>query len=135
MFYKRLTQNGWNYQAGDGDFTQFQMTITAGYDYKCTAHVVRAPRELYEGGNYGVQFIEVECLDFDNSYTKAAIEDMLLAIELAENNLLLIGIPFDIDYEFTGNNAGRKSRRNFKLRLEWKLEEIEREGGKRNAER
>ena len=51
---------------------------------------------------------------------------MLRAIELAEDNLLAIGMPFTPDYQFHGRNKANKKRRNDKLRRLYNLEEKER---------
>ena len=77
-------------------------------------------------GEFGVLWIE--CLySEDEPYTFNNLQDMLTALVMAEDDLLMIGIPFAAKYEFHGKNAANKKRRNDALRRKYKCDEIEKE--------
>ena len=64
----------------------------------------------------------------DNLVIKAKrLYDMLAALEMAEDDLLLIGMPFCAKYQFHGKNAANKKRRNDALRRKYRCDEIEKE--------
>ena len=75
----------------------------------------------------GVAHIQHGLADKDGRFGRIqSIHAMLRAIELAEDNLLAIGMPFTPDYQFHGRNKANKKRRNDKLRRLYNLEEKER---------
>jgi hypothetical protein len=130
--YSRLTSNGWKRSSfGKDEYSTYTMTIVVEYNITCTVNIAETSEQLHLGGQYGVAWIDV---DTENSapYQKEDLLEMLEGISRAEDNLLLIGIPFRDGYEFSGRNAGNKARRNAKIRRDLGLDELERKEGFRN---
>lgn len=124
-FFNTFTKNGWSLGIGDADdYSNYHMTIVADYNCECYARAATRKSQLSSNGHYGVAWIEVS-YESEVPYSEYELKNMLYAIELAENNLLTIGIPFCPDYTFMGRDAANKSRRNRRIRREWELDEKE----------
>lgn len=137
-----LTSNGWKWLCYEKDwistttdYTQYAAEFL-GHAYSSTivAIISNIPEHLSLDGHYGVLWLEAVyenerdgCLSYED------MEDMQSAIEIAENNLLLIGMPFTPDYRFHGKNVANKKRRNEKLRRLYKMDELERMEGEQDG--
>lgn len=130
-----LSGNAWKWLSYDDE----KLSISVDYDqyaalflgntYSSTvvAIVSRIPSHLKLDGHYGVLWLEAVyenehngCLSWED------MQDMMCAIECAEQNLLTIGMPFTEDYKFHGRNKANMKRRNEKLRKMYGLAEKER---------
>jgi len=132
-----LCGNGWKWRHYQDD-PIIQMDDTDDYDtytieiLGTTYHtVVRAvvaahSKHLVVDGHYGVLWLDAAQYECSPPYSENDLEDMMCAIELAEENLLKIGMPFTPDYKFHGNKANRR-RRNDKLRRLYNLDELEKQ--------
>ena len=126
-----LCRNGWEWDTTDDDWADkdylvYTNTFLGMYDAKVHAIVAASSKDLCHDGHYGVLWLEVSDYECEPPYVVEALKDMLSVIDIAEKNLLLIGMPFTPDYEFMSNKANRK-RRNEKLRRLYGLEEMEKE--------
>ena len=100
--------------------------ISREYDTICIVNVCEDEKGMELSGEFGVLWIE--CLySEDEPYTFNNLQDMLTALVMAEDDLLMIGIPFAAKYEFHGKNAANKKRRNDALRRKYECDEIEKE--------
>lgn len=122
-------ENAWDWaQDGDKDDYEDSFIYTAEflgeYTTKIRAVVSENSNHLRHDGHYGVLWLEVENYECDQPYADYHLKDMLHAIDLAEKNLLTVGMPFTPGYEFQSNQGNRK-RRNEKLRRMYGLEEME----------
>lgn len=126
-----LGHNGWRWLMYDKD----KLSITTDYeqyaaeflgrDYSSTvvAIVSEYPDHLKLDGHYGVLWLEAVYENKrDGCYSIDDMEDMKQSIINAEENLLMIGMPFTKDYKFHGKNTANKMRRNSKLRKLYDLE-------------
>lgn len=122
-----LGRNGWSWLTEDEhiDYYVFQAKFLGTYTSTVSAIVSDNVTHLSHHTNYGVIWLEAE-YECDLPYSVDDMEDMLHAIDLAEKNLLLIGMPFTPDYKFQHDQAYRK-RRNERLRKMYNLEEREKE--------
>lgn len=113
----------------DRRLRQYKKSILAKeFDTLCIANVCLTAEGMELSGEFGVLW--VECLyseDVIPPYSFNSLYDMLAALEMAEDDLLMIGIPFCAKYQFHGKNAANKKRRNDALRRKYNCEEIERE--------
>ena len=120
-----LCRNGWEWITEDDhiDYYVYNAKFLGTYTTTVSAIVSDNPKHLYHHGHYGVIWIaaEYEC---NLPYSVDDMQDMMHAIDLAEKNLLLIGMPFSPDYDFQSDKANRK-RRNEKLRKIYGLDERE----------
>lgn len=132
-----LCENGWEWHHYNSDWLikmddtedYFQYTLTVlgkGYHTTVRAVVSAHSKHLVVDGHYGVMWLDAAKYENDPPYEEHALEDMLTAIEYAEDNLLKIGMPFVPDYKFHGKNKANKKRRNDKLRKLYGLDELER---------
>lgn len=132
-----LTSNGWEWLCYEKDmlsttteYTQYKAVFLGGaYSSTVVAIISNIPDHLQLDGHYGVLWLEAiyenernGCLSYED------MEDMQQAIMNAEENLLLIGMPFTPGYHFHGKNVANKTRRNEKLRRLYRMDEIEAEG-------
>lgn len=132
-----LCCNGWKWLCYDEDklsiATEYQQYsadfLGSGYTSTVVAIVSQHKDDLNLDGHYGVLWLEaVYENERNNCYSYGDLEDMMCAIECAEENLLTIGMPFTEGYRFHGRNKANKKRRNDKLRRIYGLAELEREG-------
>lgn len=131
-----LSENGWEWKSFERDmpststdFCQYTM-IVLGNSYSSTvvAIVSQYREHLQLDGHYGVLWLEAKYeYDRNGCLSWGDMEDMMCAIENAEENLLTIGMPFTEDYQFHGRNISGKKRRNAKLRQMYGLAEKEKE--------
>lgn len=106
------------------DYFVYTMEFLGTYHTLVRAVVAEHSKHLCIDGHYGVLWLDAVKYECDPPYSENDLEDMLCALELAEENLLTIGMPFTPDYKFHGNAANRK-RRNDKLRKLYNLDELE----------
>ena len=129
-----LCHNGWKWLCYDDD----KLSITTEYEqyaaeflgdsYSSTvvAIISQRPEHLDLDGHYGVLWLEaVYENDRNGCLSWGDMEDMMCAIECAEENLLMCGMPFTPGYDFHGRNKANMKRRNDKLRRLYNLAEIE----------
>lgn len=109
------------------EYNQYTLDIL-GHSYNTTVRAVVAShsKHLCIDGHYGVLWLDAAKYENDPPYEEHALTDMLCAIELAEDNLLAIGMPFTPDYQFHGRNKANKKRKNDRLRKLYNLDEKER---------
>lgn len=126
--FAMFERNGWNYDLKQSEENHFEsvfyyMDITIEYKTRVTAEFVKEYRGLNIASSFGVVGLygNYEYTDM----TFGEIEDMLEAMEHAEDNLLNNGIPFIKDYKFHGKNKKQKALKNQRLRKKLHLEEQE----------
>lgn len=133
--FKALTimgRNGWEFiSPGEkksilDEGIQFKSTFL-GKTYKSTiiAIVAQYKKDLDICGSYGVLWLEAAYEYKQPAYTWHDLEDMKECIIAAEENLLCIGMPFQKDYIFHGENVEEKMKVNKTLRELYNLEELE----------
>lgn len=109
---------------------QYKKTLLANeYDTICIANVCEYADGMILSGEFGILWLECLYPEVNPPYTYDDIYDMLAALETAEDDLLMIGIPFCAKYKFHGKNAANKKRRNDALRRKYRCDEIEKELG------
>lgn len=126
--FAMFERNGWDHDFKRSEENNFEsdfyyMDIIIGYTTRVTVEFVKDYRGLDIASSFGVVG-----LSGNYEYTDMAfgeIEDMLEAMEHAEDNLLNNGIPFIKDYEFHGKNKKQKALKNQRLRKKLHLEEQE----------
>jgi hypothetical protein len=96
------------------------------YSSEVAALVSENDDGLWEYSHYGVVRLEVFCSPRP-PYEWYELEDAQVAIELAEDNLLRIGMPFEPDFVFHGRNKANQVRRNLALRKKYGMDAIEKE--------
>lgn len=126
--FAMFERNGWNYDLKQSEENNFEsvfyyMDIIIEYKTRVTAEFVKEYRGLNIASSFGVVGLygNYEYTDM----TFGEIEDMLEAMEHAEDNLLNNGIPFIKDYKFHGKNKKQKALKNQRLRKKLHLEEQE----------
>ena len=129
-----LCINGWKWHSYNSDpliqmddsddYAQYTLKVLGEYETTVRAVVAQHSKHLCINGHYGVLWLDAVDYECQRPYSDHALIDMLFALELAEENLLKIGMPFAPDYRFHGNKANRK-RRNEKLRRLYDLERKE----------
>lgn len=127
-----LCSNGWDWdQYGDtiDDYYVYTSQFLGMYTTKVRAIVSGNSNHLKHDGHYGVLWLETDSYECGDHYSITELKDMMFALDLAEQNLLTIGMPFTPDYQFQSNRGNRK-RRNEKLRKMYDLAEKEREEDK-----
>ena len=129
---KMMWSHGWLSLFGDDipvdkRLRQYTKSIIAhDYDTTCIVNVCENEYGMELSGEFGILWIE--CLYSENApYTYDNLQDMLAALTMAEDDLLMIGIPFAAKYGFHGKNAANKKRRTDALRRKYKCDEIEKE--------
>lgn len=139
-----LCHNGWKWLSYDKDklstiteYEQFAAEFLGGnYSSTVVAIVSEYPCHLHLDGHYGVLWLEAVYENKrDGCYSIDDMEDIKQAIINAEENLLMIGMPFTKDYRFHGRNVANKKRRNEKLRKIYDLEAKEEADWKKEGER
>jgi hypothetical protein len=84
------------------------------------------PKDVSITGDLGVSWIEAGGARYANDrIAKYMIPFLYDTLELAEENLLALGIPFQANYEFTGNQKTAKKRKNDKTRKIWGIDILE----------
>lgn len=120
-FLHMLGDNGWMWQTYkewyDEDYYKYKCTFLNVYRTEVLAVVACAPHHLVTEGHYGVLWLEAVgypdcCRDENNGYSFGDIQDILTCLEIAEENLVRIGVPFCPDYKFHGRNKANLKRRN-----------------------
>ena len=138
-----LCQNGWkwHYHPNDkimqlkgfnsmnDDYDLYTMSFLGNYKTKILACVSAHEKHLCNDGHYGVLWLEVVKYECKRPYCYSDLEDMMYALELAEDNLLRIGMPFVPDYDFHGEKAKDKAEVNKALRIMYDLDAKERKAG------
>lgn len=134
--WRILTHNGWRwrkykneYLSITDEYSQYSAEFMGdSYGSIVVAIVSDMKDHLEFDGHYGVLWLEVVYEnDRNGCYSYGDLYDMQTAIENAEENLLLIGMPFVPEYIFHGRNVANKRRRNEKLRKLYDLEALEKE--------
>ncbi len=128
-FFHTFTSNAWKWDSrkfeyGTIDYRVYKATFLSEYEVTCYAHVAETENQLTLNGEFGVAWIDAE-YENDPPYSHYDLDSIRGGIQLAEDNLLRIGIPFCSDYKFLGRNAANKKRRNDALRRMYGLEELE----------
>ena len=114
-----LHANGWKYTLTDTEKDEedtYMIPILGTYETTVTAHISSDISGFKKYGCLGVIDIEGE-YEYEAPYGYNDLEDILYALEQAEDNLLTLEIPFDEHYEFHGKNKANKKRRNKAIRL------------------
>lgn len=132
-----LGANGWKWHTfqddeiikmdNTDDYFVYTMDFLGEYHTTVRVVVSEFSKHLVVDGHYGVLWIDAAKYECSPPYSERDLNDMIYAIEMAEENLLKIGMPFTPDYKFHGNKANRK-RRNDKLRKLYNLDELEKKG-------
>lgn len=121
-----MTQNGWKYighRENVGE--QYQMTFLSEYDVGIIASVAESWMDVRIAGSLGVLELDVGNYECDMPYMRDELYWMIDALNMAEDNLIKIGMPFTSGYRFSGRNAANNARRNQKLRRIFDLNELE----------
>ena len=126
--FAMFERNGWNYDLKQSEENLFEsvfyyMDIIIEYKTRVTAQFVKEYRGLNIASSFGVVGLYGNYEYTDMIFGE--IEDMLEAMEHAEDNLLNNGIPFIKDYKFHGKNKKQKALKNQRLRKKLHLEEQE----------
>lgn len=132
-----LCQNGWQWHTyiddpvlpasiADDEYFQYTLDVLGWYTTTVRAVVAEYDKHMVIDGHLGVLWIDVVKYENDPPYSENDLEDMIWALELAEDNLIKIGMPFTPDYKFRGRNKANKKRRNDTLRKMYGMEELER---------
>ena len=125
--WRTFADNGWEWnqkRSFEEDYDVYKMTFLMTYKVTIYACISMSSIHLCLDGHYGVLWLEAE-YEYDRPHSIGEIYEMRNAIEAAENNLLLIGIPFTPDHKFLGKNKANKKRRNDALRRKLNLDEQE----------
>jgi len=133
-FLYLLSQNGWEWVAYDDetDYYKYVNTFLGTYSVKVRAVVFEHPGHLIVNGYFGVGWLEFvdypDCTRDENiGYGFGDLADIIHGMELAEENLIRIGMPFVPDYKFHGKNKANLKRRNDALRRKLNMERWEKE--------
>lgn len=133
-FRNALKENGWNDDVESDcapDYACFEnWPFEVDYNHRARIYVAMDHRHISSCGKLGIAWIEVDQGDGHSEYPMTFFYDrdlrnMLLAIEMVEDHLLKIGIPFMDDYEFHGKNRANKKRRNDSLIRKLHIHEME----------
>ena len=127
--WNRMASNGWSWEKNKSletdDYDVFSMTFLVTYKVKVYACIARCKKHLCVDGYLGVLWLESE-YEYDRPLSISELGEMKEGMAYAEDNLLLIGIPFSPDYKFI-DDAEEKTKRNMELREKLKLAEQENE--------
>ena len=126
--FAMFERNGWNYDLKQSEENHYEsvfyyMDITIEYKTRVTAEFVKEYRGLNIASSFGVVGLSGNYEYTDMTFGE--IEDILEAMEHAEDNLLNNGIPFIKDYNFHGKNKKQKALKNQRLRKKLHIEEQE----------
>ena len=127
--WNKMASNGWQWEKERSleidDYEVYSMTFLVAYEVKVYACISSSSKHLCNDGYYGVMWLEAE-YEYDRPHSISELGEMKEGMEYAEDNLLLIGIPFSPEYKFI-DNAEEKIKRNTELREKLKLAEQENE--------
>ena len=127
--WNRMASNGWCWEKErnikEDDYAIYSMTFLVTYDVKIYACISSNSKHLCNDGHYGVMWLEAE-YEYDRPHSKSELDEMIVAMKFAEDNLLLIGVPFVPNYKFIGNET-EKTIINMELRDKLNLEKQEEE--------
>lgn len=130
-FFNMFCRNAWKFVAGDYDKLQiYTATFCIEYNIKVYAYVAEDSSSIDREGHIGVYFLEVKYEDedvYNDPMGTCELEWLLEAFEVAEENLLNVGIPFVPSYKFRGNNKEEKEIRNNEIRKKLNIEDFEKE--------
>ncbi len=138
-----LCCNGWKWLRFDKDkisiTTEYEQYaadfLGSAYSSTVVAIVSEYPDHLDLDGHYGVLWLEAVYENERNGCLSwGDMKDMMCAIDNAEENLLMCGMPFVPVYEFHGRNKANKKRKNEKLRKMYDMESIEQKDWERSCE-
>lgn len=125
--------NGWKWYIKEGsnkeDLSTYKLDILGEYTTTVTANICDDEDELCCNGHYGVSWLDADYEYSNRNLSYEELEDILYALESAEDNLLSIGIPFSPRYKFHGSNRANKKRRNDSLRRRLNLDYLEKKAG------
>lgn len=126
-----LFTNGWNLIEEGVDFTIFSKTMSweeckSQYDIDLQVWVSDNEVGLACCGEFGICDVSVEGFNHGAlpPYCLTDLKDFMRAIQVAENQLLLAGVPFFSDHRFEVNTE-EQFKRNEQLRQEMNLAQIE----------
>lgn len=122
-----LRNNGWTYKGkwsatDPDDMGVYEIHIR---NNTCYAVITETENQLGCMGHYGVGWVDV-LSDEKPPYGRDDLRDMSEAIALAEDNLLLIGVPFVPGYEFSDDKEN-KGKQNSILREKYGFDKLEKE--------
>lgn len=137
--WKILEQNGWkrNHEDEWCEYHFYELTLLS-REHEATVRVWVSEDDdgIEASGYYGIVAFEIADYEYPEfPFDLRLLKDMIYAMELAEDNLSDLGIPFDKDYEFKGKNAAKKKRRNESLRKKFNLDQAEAEWASRKVAR
>lgn len=121
-FFYAFVANGWEDMHTDDDESTYKLRIAVCHNNYVYAKVSTNKNGYHAHCDYGVEWLEHEYEYADNSLGYGDIDVILKDMEMAEENLLTLGIPFSADYKFHGKNKANKKRMNAKIRRVWELE-------------
>ena len=132
-----LCRNGWTWHSYDtdpiiqmndpnGEYFVYTNTFLGWYTTTVMAAVSAHSGHLCIDGHYGVLWLAAAKYECDPPYSIQDLEDMVHCVEIAEEHLLTIGMPFTKDYKFSNDGNGEKKKRNDELRMMYNLDELER---------
>ncbi len=127
----KLLDNGWR-PSRDLKYAEvhvcrlYEMTIPSVFCATIRVWLSDSHRALKAHGAYGIIRLEVSKYPIRSlPFEDYDVDSLMEAIELAEDNLLAIGVPFASRRKFHGSNAANKRRRNETLRKKFNLDENE----------
>lgn len=127
-------RNGWKYESektANNDFESsfYSLNITIDFTTTVTAEFMSDWRGLSHCGSLGIVALTAN-YEYKEDLLFEELEDIMAALDHAENNLLNNGIPFVKDYKFHGKNKKQKALINQRIRRRMHIEEIEAEAEK-----
>ena len=130
--WNKMASNGWSWEKKRSleidDYEVYSMTFLVTYEVKVYACISSSSKHLCNDGHYGIMWLEAE-YEYDRPLSKCELEEMIAGMTYAEDNLLLIGVPFVPDYKFISKET-EKTTINMKLRNILELEKQEEEDDK-----
>ena len=121
--------NGWklNYdktsQDNDGSY-YYSMDIPIEYITTVTAEFIKDWEGLHICSSLGVIALTAT-YEYKENLLYEEVENIIAALDHAENNLLNNGIPFVKDYKFHGKYKKQKALKNQRIRKRMHIDEIE----------
>lgn len=126
FFFNIMTSNGWEYLGHkENDGEQYQMTFLSEYDVGVIASVAESWMDVQIAGSLGVLELDIGSYECKMPWMREELYWMISALNMAEDNLIKIGMPFTEKYRFSGKNAANNGRRNQKLRRKYNIAELE----------
>ena len=135
-FLHLMGNNGWAWQMYDGwadeEYYKYKAKFLGMYSVEVLAVVADNSNHIRVNGHLGVMWLEVadypDCeRDENNGWSFGDLNDMLLGLMLAEENLVRCGVPFTPDYKFHGPNKANMKRRNDATRKRLDMDRWEKE--------